>query len=122
MALPTVTNCIKDCNYDQLTGLFSQRAKEALIKNIETNWTELQKNNINVDIKDITSAVIEKISFHTLGREVYVDIKVKFCAIKQDLQPPMSIELLATFSRKYGPACFPDWTVTHFQLNHVGMK
>ena len=61
------------------------------------------------------STEIEQVFYHKLGREVFVYIKVNYWAIKKDLHPPMSIELSATFSRKYGPASFPDWTITYFK-------
>ena len=118
-ALPTITQYIKSGDYAQLIGLFSQRAKDSLIKDVETNWTELQKNNINIEFDDMNSTVIDKCFYHKVGRDVFVDITVKYCAIKKDLHPAMSIELTATFSRKYGPGCLPDWTITDFKIDHV---
>ena len=118
-ALPTITQYIKSGDYGQLSGLFSLRAKEFLIKDIETNWSELQKNNINIDFDDMKSTEIEQVFYHKVGRDVFVDIKVNYCAVKKDLHPPMSIELSATFSRKYGPASFPDWTITNFKIDHI---
>jgi len=119
LALPTITQYIKSGDYGHLSGLFSQRAKDFLIKDIETNWSELQKNNINIDFDDMKSTEIEQVFYHKVGRDVFVDIKVNYCAVKKDLHPPMSIELSATFSRKYGPASFPDWTITNFKIDHI---
>ena len=65
------------------------------------------------------STEIEQVFYHKVGHDVFVDIKVNYCAVKKDLLPPMSIELSATFSRKYGPASFPDWTITDFKIDHI---
>ena len=70
----------------------------------------MDRSNI-IDFDDMKSTEIEQIFYHKLGHEVFVYIKVNYCAIKKDLHPPMSIELSATFSRKYGTASFPDWTI-----------
>jgi len=120
LALPTITEYIKTGDYIEFSGLFSQRAKEALIKDIETNWTELQKNNISVKVQDVKSLAIDRISCQTLGRDVFADIQVKYDTVKQDLQPNVSMKLTLTFSRKYGPGCFPDWTITNFKIDHFG--
>ena len=78
----------------------------------------MQKNNIRVNLQEMKSITIEKISCQTLGREVFADIQVQYDAVKQDLQPNLSMKLTLTFSRKYGPGCFPDWTVTNFKVDH----
>jgi len=65
------------------------------------------------------STEIEQVFYHKLGRDVFVDIKVNYCAVKKDLHPPMSIELSATFPRNYGPAGFLDWTIPDFKISNV---
>ena len=81
------------------------------------NWFSGEVNIIDFD--DMKSTEIEQVFYHKVGRDVFVDIKVNYCAVKKDLHPPMSIELSATFSRKYGPASFPDWTITNFKIDHI---
>ena len=54
-----------------------------------------------------------------LGRDVFVYVKVNYCAIRKDLHPSKSIELSATFPRNYGPAGFLDWTITDFKISNV---
>ena len=119
-ALPTITQIIKSGQYNDLAGLFTSRAKDALIKDIETNWTEVQKNNIEVRNEDIKATQMEKIFWHKVGYDTYADIDVMFDVIREDIDPPMKIKMMLTFSRKYTKHGFHDWTVISLKIVSFG--
>ena len=120
VALIAITQIIQSSDYSSLAGLFTQRAREKFINNVETKWSEVEKNNIfDITEDNLISAEIEKIFSHVVGFDRYVDITVKFHAEKPLLKPPMKMELLLVFSRKYSRGSLLDWTVSDFKLISV---
>jgi hypothetical protein len=123
-ALPTVTQHIRDNSFDELTGLFSKRAKEALRKEVETSWSDQQRNNIDFEDEDIISVDVLRVTSHRVAYDLYVDIDVHYDLVKmvegQDDAPPIFAELELTFSRKYSQESLPDWIITKFNVEAFG--
>ena len=52
-ALITITRCVKDHQYGELKDLFSLSAKNKLVKEVELEWSEIEKNNIEISLEDL---------------------------------------------------------------------
>ena len=66
-AVCTLTHCLKHHEYEGLLGLLTKKERERLIKEVETDWTEAIKNNVNVAENEIHHAAIEKIDVYPVG-------------------------------------------------------
>ena len=63
----TLTHCLRHHEYEGLYGLLTKKERERLVKEVETEWTESIKNNINVAEDEIRHAAIEKINVYPVG-------------------------------------------------------
>ena len=114
-----MSHLIKSGDFSEMGGMFSKNALERLHQDYEKNWSEVEKNNIAVDLEDLTQVITEKVSLQPLGRDVFVDITVNFQAMKANINPLMTVEATLIFTRKYSQLSFKDWTITGFTINNL---
>ena len=115
LALYTITTCIKEHNYANLKGLFTNAAREKLIQEVELEWSEFEKNNIEITSEDLYWSTIERIDID----EPAAIIKVTFTAVKTNVDPPMLITCGIKFRKDYEEDN-GGWIVQGFKLIGLG--
>ena len=116
-ALSTITRCIKYHNYTNLRGLISDSGREKLIQEVEVEWSEFEKNNVEVTAQDLDSSVIERINIDE--QRSAANIRVTLLAVKENIQPPILLKFGLTFSKDYLDEQ-AGWIVTEFKLLQLG--
>ena len=66
-AVCTLTHCLRHHEYEGLHGLLTKKERERLVQEVEKDWTEAIKNNIDIAEDEIRHAAIEKIDVYPVG-------------------------------------------------------
>ncbi len=118
-ALSHVTKVLRDNDFKGLKGLLSNRAAESIQREVETEWDDLQRNNLDFEPDEVNIANIVRIYTHNVAYDRYADVDVHLVAVRQprsEKSPAVSAIFLLTFSRKYSPGALPDWIITKFKI------
>ena len=102
-----------------MRGLLSDSAREKLFQEVEVEWSEFEKNNVEVTPQDLDSSVIERISIDE--QRYAANIKVTLLAVKVNVEPPIYMKFGLTFSKDYlDEQEAAGWIVTDFKLLQFG--
>ena len=89
------------------------------IQEVEVEWSEFEKNNVEVTPQDLDSSVIERISIDE--QRSAANIKVTLLAVKVNVEPPIYMKFGLTFSKDYlDEQEVAGWIVTDFKLLQFG--
>lgn len=116
LALPAVTNIIKEKAYNEFSGLLTKRAREELVSRLETEWTDTLREGVAIDQAGIIFTRITRVNCYNVGYDMYADITVAFTCANEAVEPNITFVLEMTFSRNYSKTSLKDWVITDVEV------
>ena len=116
-----MTSLIRENRFDDLRGLLTTRERTRLFGEVETEWKDVQRNNIDVEEKDIVATMPVRVLRHNVAYQRFADIDVIFVVNRVrdgGVADSHSVFMIikVTFTRVYSKGSLPDWTISKFKL------
>jgi len=116
-----VTSLIRENKFSELPGLLTTRERTRLFGEVEKEWKDIQRNNIDVEEQDIVSALPVRVLRHNVAYQRFADIDVVFVVHRvRDREvvdsPSIFMIIRVTFTRDYSKGSLPDWTISKFKV------
>ena len=120
-AILAVTSLIRENRFDDLRGLLTTRERTRLFGEVETEWKDVQRNNIDVEEKDIIATMPVRVLRHNVAYQRFADIDVIFVVNRERdgvVADSHSVFMIirVTFTREYSKGSLPDWTISKFKV------
>ena len=120
-AILAVTSLIRENRFDDLRGLLTTRERTRLFGEVETEWKDVQRNNIDVEEKDIIATMPVRVLRHNVAYQRFADIDVIFVVNRERdgvVADSHSVFMIirVTFAREYSKGSLPDWTISKFKV------
>jgi hypothetical protein len=119
-----VTKYIQKNELSQLRGLMTARERSRLETEIETEWKDVHRNNIDIQESDIVAAVPVRVHRHYVAYQRFADIEVFFVInrIREENSKSVLMLIRATFTRDYSEGRLPEWTISKFKVERFSVK
>lgn len=116
-----MTSLIRENKFSELRGLLTTRERTRLFGEVEKEWNDVQRNNIDIEERDIVSALPVRVLRHNVAYQRFADIDVLFVVNRirdRVVIDPHSVFMIirVTFTREYSKGSLPDWTISKFKL------
>ncbi|KAJ0179946.1 hypothetical protein K1T71_004537 [Dendrolimus kikuchii] len=119
-AISRVTHLISSGQLSELNGLLTKAARLSLIKELDRNWSEKQRNLLALKHEDIQISSPRKVYFIKIAEKKFCDVDMAFLALKwapiNSIDALIFAEVFARFHREYTPHCIPEWTIAYFKV------
>eukprot|EP00095_Tigriopus_kingsejongensis_P005320 maker-scaffold123_size333416-snap-gene-2.15 protein:Tk05320 transcript:maker-scaffold123_size333416-snap-gene-2.15-mRNA-1 annotation:"hypothetical protein KGM_03861" len=117
-AISLVTQYLSQNNFEDLSGLLTKRERLRLKEEVETKWSDVQRNNINLSVDEIIGSFPDKVFQYNVAYQKFCDIDVIVPAWKYDSEGHRMafVKIRARFSREYTENRLPEWTITKFAV------
>ena len=124
-AIKAVTSLISRNEFDGLRGLLTARERARLFSEIETEWKDVQRNNIELQDRDLVASVPVRVYRHYVAYQKFADVDVMFVVnrTRDGAAGSSSVFMIikATFTRDYSQGRLPDWTISKFKLERFSV-
>ncbi len=118
-ALSHLCHLLKSNDFEAISGVVSSIAKDEIKADVERNWSDEQRNNIDLEVDEIVEAAAVRVLMHNVAYERYADVDVDLVGLRRprgDGHPAVVMNFSLRFSRNYSSGQYPIWTVTKFVL------
>lgn len=116
-AAATVLRQIKDGSWAELRGLLEKKELERLQREVETQWTDVQRHTLDLEAEDLTAWVTDLRTQQIVQRK-WCDVDVVLVGLAQTGmgQVPRPVRVNVSFLRNYTEGQLPDWSITRFKV------
>jgi len=122
-AVQAITSKIMAGEWQELRGLLSRKEFKRLQREVETEWSDVMRQNVGIDVDQMEKVLITGITTQQIVDHKYCDIDVTIVGVKeQDDNIPHVMQVQVRMHREYTDGCLPDWMVTRFRINDWGNK
>ncbi|XP_052738614.1 m-AAA protease-interacting protein 1, mitochondrial [Bicyclus anynana] len=119
-AIARVTEAISGGQFHELNGLLTKAARLSLLRDIERNWSDKQRELLALNRNDIQISSPRKVYFIKIADKKFCDVDMAFLALKwtpiNNVDVLLFTEIFARFHREYTPHCIPEWTIAYFKV------
>jgi len=117
-AAVTVLRQIKDGSWAELRGLLEKKELERLQREVETQWSDVQRHTLELEAEDLTAWVTDLRTQQIVQRK-WCDVDVVLVGLAQTGrgQVPRPVRVNVSFLRNYTEGQLPDWSITRFRVN-----
>ena len=122
-ALVAVTGYIRHNQMSKLSGLLTVRERARIQTEIETEWKDIHRDNIDLNITDIVSALPVRVQRHYVAYQKFADVDILFVVnrVRGDKSRRVLMVFCATFTRDYSEGRLPEWTISKLKLEKFSM-
>jgi len=118
-AVHAVTDKVEGGQWQELRGLLSRKEFKRLRKEVETEWSDVMRRNVRLEVDQVVKAVITGITTQQIVENKYCDIDVRLVGVKEDQdKAPIVVNVQMRLHREYTEGCLPDWMVTRFKIEN----
>lgn len=113
-----MSKLVSENKFSELVGLLSKRERVRLQEEVETKWSDLQRNNIFLSLDEIIGSYPDKVFQYTVAYQKFCDIDVIVPAwkINDQGQRMAFVKIRARFNRDFTEHRLPEWTITKFDV------
>ena len=118
-AVSTLSQLISSSEFDEMSGMLTEREYKRLRRHVETKWSDEWRNNIAIDVNNIIGVTTESVLRYEVGYDMaYVDIVLNIIAVLDTVETKyafMTVEL----TKNYSPKSFGDWCISRFDVKDI---
>jgi len=118
-AVEAITSKLEQGEWKELRGLLSRKEFKRLRKEVETEWSDVMRQNVSLEVDQMVKVLITDIRTQQIVDNKFCDIDVMVMGVKeQERKTPLVMQLEVRLHREYTEGCLPDWVVTRFRLKN----
>jgi len=118
-AVAAITQNLEDGDWQNLRGLLTRKEFKRLQKEVETEWSDVMRQNVTLQVDQIDKILISGVRTQQIVQNKYCDIDVLVMGVKdQNTKLPLVLEMEVRLHREYTEGCLPDWMVTRFKVRN----
>jgi len=122
-AVQAITNNIVNGDWHEMRGLLSRKEFKRLRKEVETEWSDVMRQNVGMEVDQMEKVLITGITTQQIVEHKYCDIDVTVVGVKEKHDnTPHVIQVRVRLHREYTEGCLPDWMVSRFSINNWGSR
>jgi len=119
-AVAAITSKLEGGQWKELRGLLSRREFKRLRKEVETEWTDVMRQNANLEVEEMEKVLITDVRTQQIVQNKYCDIDLMVVGVKEMQQKlPLVVQVEVRLHREYTQGCLPDWVVTRFRMRNM---
>jgi len=118
-AVEAITNKLEQGEWKELRGLLSRKEFKRLRKEVETEWSDVMRQNVSLEVEQMVKVFITDIRTQQIVDNKFCDVDVMVMGLKgQERKPPLMMQVEVRLHREYTEGCLPDWVVTRFRMKN----
>eukprot|EP00092_Neocalanus_flemingeri_P104937 GFUD01134454.1.p1 GENE.GFUD01134454.1~~GFUD01134454.1.p1 ORF type:complete len:391 (+),score=151.03 GFUD01134454.1:36-1175(+) len=123
-AVAAITSMLEEGGrWKEMRGLLSRKEFKRLQKEVETEWSDVMRQNVSLEVEEMEKALITDIRTHEIVHNKFCDIDVLVVGVKeQEKKVPLVMQVEVRLHREYTEGCLPDWVVTRFRIKNFDKR
>lgn len=115
-AAAAISHKLADGTWQELRGLLSKKEHRRLQREVETEWSDLQRRLVRLEPEDILHVLLKEIRLQTIVQKKYCDVDLLLVGVRKEPDTPVLLQVSLRLHREYTDGCLPDWLVTKFSV------
>eukprot|EP00092_Neocalanus_flemingeri_P015644 GFUD01016933.1.p1 GENE.GFUD01016933.1~~GFUD01016933.1.p1 ORF type:complete len:656 (-),score=255.71 GFUD01016933.1:58-2025(-) len=120
-AVAAITSMLEEGRWKEMRGLLSRKEFKRLQKEVETEWSDVMRQNVSLEVEEMEKVLITDITTQQIVHNKYCDIDVLVLGVKEQ-KVPLLMQVEVRLHREYTEGCLPDWVVTRFRIKNFDKR
>eukprot|EP00092_Neocalanus_flemingeri_P040252 GFUD01043845.1.p1 GENE.GFUD01043845.1~~GFUD01043845.1.p1 ORF type:complete len:368 (+),score=140.57 GFUD01043845.1:49-1104(+) len=121
-AVAAITSMLEEGGrWKEMRGLLSRKEFKRLQKEVETEWSDVMRQNVSLEVEEMEKVLITDITTQQIVHNKYCDIDVLVLGVKEQ-KVPLLMQVEVRLHREYTEGCLPDWVVTRFRIKNFDKR